>query len=262
MQITQTKKSIKIPIIIALSVVLAIVVAVASFFLIQKSNLSRSLKNLDVENEQTVIRAMKYGSKDADVVLEIAQKYLEADMKSDCVRLCLYAIQYLGEKEKGIALVEKACENKEFVKTIENEQAELSEFDTLTQFQNDSYGVADGIYTEFLGGYAKARISPIIPIDIYATDSGAYFLDSTDSFIKHISKDGSKLKIAISNKAEEFVLFESQLYYIDQNGIPYGKAAMTLADGEFAMGLSVDGEAVSCTVYNHNYEPLRKLILE
>ncbi|MBQ8605650.1 MAG: hypothetical protein IJ408_02840 [Clostridia bacterium] len=253
------KKSIKKPIIIISSVVAAIVIIALSVFLIQKGNLDRAIKALDVENEQTVIRVMKYGGKKTDVVLDVAQRYLDAGMNTDASRLCVYALEYLEAGDAGIRMLESAGATDAYTDQFRSGNIQLSDFEVTTVEGSDGYGISDGIYTSFLGGYATAKLSAIVPIEIYAHKDGAYFLDANDSLIKSISRDGQSIGIIRQEKASEFVYYNSRIYYIDENGIPYGSEAIALSEGEFAMGIFIDGETVKCTVYNTDYEPVREL---
>lgn len=256
------KKRWVIPVIISASVLFIIASVILGIFIAKKTARSRALSALDVENEQSVTNAMRYIKSDASEVIRIARLYADADMQSDAVRLTLYAIQYLGAKDEGVLLLKSIGVSEQFYSQFEHGVIPISEFESVTSFENDSYGIADGIYAEFLGGHAKAKLSPALPLDICAYDGGAYFLDSSDRLIKSISKDGRELRVIINQKAREFEYLQRQIYYIDEQGLPHGSEDVMLADGEFAAGLYVEGDNVKCTIYNQYYEPLRLITLK
>ena len=260
----QIKKATSKKWLIAICIVIALaVITIGALYIIRITSLSRALKSLDIEEQETVVKVMKYGGKSEKIVLDIAQKYKSAKMNTDCARLCIYAIQYLGsESAKPIlesALVENGVDEI-YVSQFDSE-SELSDFKIQAECGFDGYGIADGIYTEFLGGYAKAKISSVIPIEIFATENGAIFLDSTDLLIKSISRDGSKITVQVTEKANEFVYKDSQIYYIDTNGKPHGIDEITLSDCEYTQNLRVEGDRVVCTVYGADGESIREIDL-
>lgn len=245
------------------AVLLTAVLVVLCIIGFKKQSLARALKNLDVEQEASVIRVMKYGSKNKDALLEIANKYLEAEMYTDCARLCMYAVQYQG-CDDALPILKTALEKQGadilYISQFDSEIT-VSDFEVITENGTDGYGIADGIYTEFLGGYAKAKISSAIPIDIYASKSGAVFLDTSDRFVKSISRDGSKINPETLYRVSEFVYKDSQIYCIDENGQLVGSEKITLGEGETAKNLRIEGEKVMCTVYDKNGESLREMTL-
>lgn len=244
--------------IIVLAALLTVSVLTVVFIFVRKTALDRAVKAMDVNETQSVIRVMKLGSKNVDIVAGVAAAYLEAGYKDDAALTALYILQYLdGENTTAKEIVSK-CYKSELAVQFADLDIEVKKFETVTQNGDYAYGVADGIYCEFLGGYAKAKISPVMPQQIYAAQDGAYILDSSDRIIKFIKKDGSELSAVTNKKADEFVYSGGCIYYIDQNGQPQGDGSISLAEGEFAMDLRIEADGVYCTVYDSNFEALRE----
>ncbi len=262
---TEVKRKSAKPFILTTAIIVAILVlALLSVFVIRKSNLNSAIKNLDIDNESTVIRVMKYGGDNKEIVYDIAKKYTDAKMYTDGARLAIYASEYLDAYKDFKDLLNECLKNsgasQSYIDGFAN-KIKLNDFEITTSFGSDGYGIADGIYTEFLSGYAKAKISSIIPLDIYAFGDGAYFLDSSDRFIKSISKDGCKVEVIVNEKANEFIYYGGQIYYIDSKGQPHGKNPVVLLEGEQTMNLRIEAEKVICTVYDENFESMREITL-
>jgi hypothetical protein len=117
------------------------------------------------------------------------------------------------------------------------------------------------VYAQFLGGYCKAKLSSIMPIELYAYADGVMVLDSADRLVKSISRDGGRVQIEIDEPVDEFLYYESQLYYIDNDGIPHASEKIELREGERAQNLRIEGERVVCTVFDKDLEALRDLVM-
>lgn len=248
---------------IGITALIVAAVVLLVLYIAKITALNRAMAELDIENPETVIKVMKFGGKNPGIVLDIASQYLAADMPTDCARLCIYAMQYLDADCSRLlqSALRLSGADDRYISQFENADFSLQDFETVTEYGSDSYGVSDGVYSEFLGGYAKAKISAIVPIELYAYADGVFVLDSTDRLIKSISRDGGRVKVEINERAEEFLYFESQLYYIDENGIPHSNGEITLSEGEHAQNLCIEGEKVVCTVFDKDYEALRKITL-
>ena len=246
------KTKIPTKLIVFLCILATIIIAIASFYIIRKTAFNRAYKALDVSDTATVTKLLKYASKDSDTVFYIAEKYSESGDKQNATKLCLYILQYLDSSHTGATEYLTGCgfESFEFGDVKE-------EFKASSTHGDSSYASAGGIYCKFLGGYCKAKISPIRALDLYAGDGGVYVLDSSDSLIKFITEDGREISVISQSPASEFLYHESQIYFIDKSGKPFSDKQISLAEGETAMNLRVDSGRVCFTVYDSNFEELR-----
>lgn len=264
-EVKTKSKTLKITLIVTGSIIGTVLLIWAIILLINKINLDAALKNLNIKDEQTVIQVMKYGKDKKEIVKDLALEYKEAGMYRQSARLCLYSLQYLKDDSVKAILKEsltKSGADNLFISQFEKGNFTLSEFTPVTEYQNEGYGVSDGIYVSFLGGYAKAKISSSIALEIYAFKDGAYYLDSTDRMIKKISIDGSRTEVVSYDRAEEFVYFEDEIYYIKTDGTVVCPNPPAFAEGEVAANLRISGGEVVCTVYDKDYNSIRDITLK
>lgn len=251
------KKGKKALIVILVLVLLSAAVTASAVFL-HKTALKRALNSMDVNETDSIIRVMKLGGKNADIAGRVAQAYFDAGYKEDAALVSLYILQYSDSESTLAKEIINECYPSVLAAEFMSPGFKVQQFETVTRNGDSAYGVSDGIYCEFLGGYAKAKISPLQPQEIYAAQDGVYILDSNDSLIKFIKKDGSEISVIINEKADDFIYSKTNIYYIDKNGIPHGDDSVTLADGEFAMHLRIEADSVYCTVYDSNFEAVRE----
>ncbi len=92
------KSKTKLIVIISVSVTAFIAVCAGIFILMRGMRLDNALKNLDVADEGTVIRVMKYGGKDAEAVKMVASAYIEnADYgQQQGFLLLFFAVSVIG----------------------------------------------------------------------------------------------------------------------------------------------------------------------
>ncbi len=266
MNSTKTKLPVKTVVIIAVTAIVLLFAIVLSFFLFKKISLQQALKKLDIEDYSSIVSIMKKGASDKNAVMTIIDSYIDNNMNTDAAQLLLYYLQYI-DKDDAIALEKlKKCylangASEVFISQFDNADFNVNDFKITTQYEQNGYGISNGIYVSFLDGYAKAKISGIIPRSISAGASGVYALDSSDMTIKLIRRDGSVVQTVINDKVKEFVFFESYIYYIDQSGVPHGVDGPIQTDGLIAMNLRVDGERVICTLYDNDYNEIKELQL-
>ncbi len=264
--IAQTVKIKRVWITVGAVAATAAVTALA-VMLIVGGRLSRALKRLDISNEATVIRVMKYGGKNRDIVLRVASEYYEAGEYAPAAKLMLYSQQYLGENDKAGELLRNCyarlgADDTQLL-SLDFSGFVPSDFEVTTSYEGNGYGsAADGVYTSFCGGYARARISAVIPLALSAAKTGVYALDGADSFLKLISEDGLTVNVISQTPLREFLVSDDTLYTIDENGTPCaGNDVILLADGEQAMRLRKEDDSVLCTIYDENFNMLRDMTL-
>lgn len=265
---TLKTKSIAKPIIItSVCIVAVIIIALLSVFFYNRQSLKRALADLDTENTDSVIRVMKYGSDKEDVLLTVADAYIKNGQVSDASRLMLYAVQYVDNESEALISKYRECYNAQeisqsIISTLSSPHLSLTDFEVTSEYDGTGYALTDnGIYTEFLGGYAKAKISVSASAKLSAAASGVYFIDLADFKLKLLSKDGGNIKTVLDTQMTDFLNYESYLYYIDINGIPHGPQNVTLEEGTFADSLRVKDGNVICTVYDKDYNKIQDITL-
>ena len=255
------KKRMWIP---ALCAAAVIALGAAALFLLRGTRLSAALKKLDVSDELTVISVMKYGGDDPGAVLAVASAYADAGLYSDSVRFCLYALQYLDGGEDFLTLLKDGYAHlgaeKTFLSQFDGADFPASDFAVRSRFEGVGYGGTDGVYVAFCGGYARAKISSMIPLSLAAVKDGVYVLDAADDRLKLLSSDGLSVSAVTDCRVSAFLLIDGGLYYIDGDGTPVSPSgAKPLAEGERAMELREENGAAVCSVYGENYEKLRDM---
>lgn len=252
----------KLIIISAAAAVLLAAVIILLLFL-PSARLRRAMRRLDVNDEVTVIDVMKYGSKNPQTVYEVAHRYTEHGMYEKAAVLMLYGAQYL--KDENAATLLRECygflgADKRVTDAIDFADFTPLDFDTVTEFEGTGYGTpGSGVYVSFLGGYVKARISPMLPLGISAAKDGVYIIDASDGLAKFISFCGHRVEVKSNTRVSEILCIGDKLYTIDQNGTPSsGKA---LADGEYAANLREQDEKAVCTVFDSNNTALYDITL-
>ncbi|MBP3481404.1 MAG: hypothetical protein J6K66_07400 [Clostridia bacterium] len=261
------KSKTKLIVIISVSVTAFIAVCAGIFILMRGMRLDNALKNLDVADEGTVIRVMKYGGKDAEAVKMVASAYIENADYGAAARFLLYSLQYLSSEDETCITLLKDCyarmgADEIFLKQFDDPDFAIADFEPMSVYEGKSYGFSNGVYVSFCGGYAQAKISSVIPVSVAADRAGVYVLDSSDKLLKFLSDTGLELFVVNDTRMNEFILLDGQIYYIDEFGIPYGTEKAELADGEFAAGLRRDDGAAVCTIYDSNYNELRNITLK
>lgn len=268
METVKTKRPVVIGIIIASGIAVLSAIIFLIVFLTGKGNLDRALKNLDIEDESTVIRLMELGGDDPDIVMTVIDEYRNGAYYTDAARLLLYYTQYLDNDDSEAIDKLSACYkalgcDDGFISQFESgKMPTLSDYNIVDEYNGSKYGIGkDGVYTEFLSGTAKAKISAIIPRSLAACPSGVYVIDSSDSYLKMIKRDGSGTELKLSEPIKEFVLFESYVYYIDRNGKPHGPNEVTIEDTQTAMNVRIENGKVLCTLYDSDYNKIKDIIL-
>lgn len=264
MEAVKTKRK---PLIITLVILLCLaVVTILFIFIYHKQALSRALSDLDIEDESSVIRVMKYGGDDEEILLMLADSYIGAGYYSDASRLLLYTLQYISsDSEQTFDLLKESYKlsgaSDTFISSLKP-LYNLTEYKLSATLDETSYGIGEnGIYTEFLGGYAKAKLAPSRTSKLSACPSGVYFIDLADYKLKLLSRDGSEIKTVLDDKMLDFVDFESYLYYIDINGQPHGPNKITLEEDTFASDMRVEDGQVLCTVFDADYNEIKTIQL-
>lgn len=260
------KVKVNTALIITVIAVAAVLLSVLLFFVIRGFRLENALKKMDISDENTVIRVMKYGNDDVKTVMRVAQAYIDGADYSSAVKFLLYASQYLAPDDNEILSMIKDCyshlgASKLFLSQFDTADFEISDFEESTVYEGKSYGISNGVYMTFCGGYAKAKISSILPISISACDTGVYVLDSSDRLLKYLSDTGLEVKTVYNFGINEFLYFNDTVYYIDENGVPYGERMETLNDGEKAMQLREENGNVVCSIYDSAYNKLRDVTI-
>lgn len=245
-----------------LIIILCIAIAIISLFIIKKTALDRAVRNLDVENSETAVRVMKLGGKNEKYVNIIADAYFEAGCKKQAAILSLYVIQYIDKQNQSALDRIGACYEPWLATQFTDADIKTEEFEAITESAGYGYGIKNGIYCEFLEGYAKAKISPALPLEIFASKDGVYYLDSSDNVIKFINCDGSGLSIAVEDKASEFVYHNGRLYYIDMLGKLHGAKEIALQEGQQVMDLRIESNEVVCTIFDKEFEIVKTQKLE
>ena len=263
----ETVKTKRKPLIITLVILLCLAVLIALFvFIYNKQALSRALADLDIEDEESVIRVMKHGGDDEEILIMLADSYIGAGCYSDASRLMLYTLQYISsDSDKAFDTLKESYKlsgaSDYFISSL-SPLFTLTDYTLSASYDGTSYGIGEnGIYTEFLGGYAKAKIAPSRTAKLSACPSGVYFIDLADYKLKLLSRDGSEIKTVLDDKMLDFVDFESYLYYIDINGQPHGPNKITLEEGTFASDMRVEDGEVLCTVFDADYNEIKTVQL-
>ena len=265
----ETKQKNKTAVAVVITVAaLAVACAVifAALFISNKMRLEKAIADLDIEDENSVIALMTLDGDNPETVMTVIDAYCDGERYTDAARLLLYYIQYLYREDsdalhKLTDCYKKSGADDDALRQLITPLFRLSDFETVTQSGDTAYGVSDGIYTTFLGGTAKAKISSVIPLSVAACPSGVYALDSSDNRLKLIYRDGSCVETVHDARMTEFVIFESYLYYIDINGIPHGPNEVDVDEGLVALNLRVDGENVVCTLYDEDYNEIKDISL-
>lgn len=266
MVIAQKSKTRTVVIIFVSAAVLT-AVFLTVFFIARSMRLENALKNLDVSDESTVIRAMKYGGKDADVVYRVAKACADGADYSYAAGLLLYSLQYLNPSDDGALSLLLECYSRLgadeiFLSQFNSVSFDISDFEPSSVFEGRNYGFSNGVYMTFCGGYAKAKISSVIPLSISACPSGVYVLDSSDKLLKYLSDTGLEIRAVSSVRMNEFIYCNEQIYFIDEQGIPHGSEQVLLGDKEFAAQLREENGTAVCSVYDVNYNKLRDITLK
>lgn len=260
------KNKTKIAVIIVAVTAAALVLSVVLFFVIRGLNLSNALKKMDISDENSVIAVMKHGGNDSDTVMRVAKAYMYGLDYDSAVKFLLYIAQYLSPDDEEVISLIKDCyshlgADDIFLSQFDTPDFNIEDYEEMTSFEGKSYGMSNGVYMTFCGGYAKAKISSILPLSISACDSGVYVLDSADRLLKLVSDNGMKAETVRNFRINEFLYFNDNIYYIDENGIPYGDRMETLNDGEFAMQLREENGNVICSIYDAQYNKLKDITI-
>lgn len=262
--IAQKRKTRTVIIISSAAAALAVIIT-AAFFAMRAMRLENALKKLDANDETSVIRVMKYGGRDLSVVTRVANAYIGNSDYGSAAGFLLYCVQYLKGGEEQLSMLRDCCAHlgteDAFLESLDN-ISPAGEFEPVSVYDGKSYGFSDGVYVSFCAGYAKAKISPILPLGIAACRSGVYVLDSSDRLLKFLSYTGIELNVINDARMNEFIYCGDRIYYIDESGIPYGTAKTELAAGEFAANLHEENGRAVCTVYDINYNELRNITLD
>lgn len=261
------KNKTKLIVIISVSVTALIAICVAILFFMRGMRLDNALKNLDIKDENTVIRVMKYGGKDAETVKQVATAYIDGADYGTAARFLLYSLQYISSEDEICVMLLKDCfarmgADEIFLKQFDNPDFAIADFKPVSIYEGKSYGFSNGVYISFCGGYAQAKISSVIPIAVAADRAGVYVLDSSDRLLKFLSDTGLELFVVNDARMNEFLLLNGQIYYIDEFGIPFGTEKTELGEGEFAVDLRQEDGAAVCTVYDKNYNELRDITIK
>lgn len=261
------KNKTKLIVIISVSITALIAVCVGIFFLMRGMRLENALKNLDIADESTVIRVMKYGGKNVETVKKVASAYIDGADYGAAARYLLYSLQYISSDDETCVTLLKDCfarigADEIFLKQFDNPDFAIADFKPVSIYEDKSYGFSNGVYISFCGGYAQAKISSVIPIAVAADRAGVYVLDSSDRLLKFLSETGLELVVVNETRMNEFLLLNGQIYYIDEFGIPFDTEKTELGEGEFAAGLRQENGAAVCTVYDKNYNELRDITLK
>ena len=254
---------------VAVGVPVAAITAIVIIVLVfaRSMMLKNAVKNLDISDESTVIKVMKYGGRDIDIVTHVASAYIDGADYSSAVKLLLYSVQYLSPESDTQLIMLRDCyahlgADEIFLSQFDSPTFELEDFETSSVYESQSCGFSNGVYITFCGGYAKAKISSVIPLSAAACRSGVYVLDSSDRILKFLSDTGLELRIVNDTRMNEFLYLNDRIYYIDENNIPYGTVKYELKSGEFAAELREENGLAVCTVYDKNYNKLRDINLE
>ncbi len=267
MQTVKKKSRIKTVLISTALIISVLFVVVSLFFIYNKIAVNRALTELNIRDESTVINVMKYGGDREDILLMLADSYAQIEKYTDAARLMLYTVQYVNP-ESEIAL-SKLIEyytlegaNDVFISQFKTPNFKLSEFEISTEFDSTGYGVTDdGIYTVFLGGYAKAKLSSSLTAKLSACETGVYYIDASDFLLKLLNRDGSEIQTVSYTQMSDFVNFKNSIYYIDLNGVPHGANEIVLDENTFCADLRIENGGVVCTLFDNNYTKIRDLSL-
>ncbi len=262
MQKTKTKSKALLIIIIVIAVT---AVAVVSALLFKSVRLSRAIKKMDINNKASVVRVIKYANDDTDILLDIAQQYVDISAPEGA-GILLHILQNVDSTNEGARSLLKEYYSAVGADEILINQVDCSQiidfdFETVTEHNGIGYGGIDGIYCADFDGLVRFKISAARPKSLSAYKDGVYFLDSADSCLKTLSYDGAVAKTVLTDTSE-FIFYESFIYSIDNNGKIHAPAEPTLNEGEFGANIRVMGDGVVCDVYNESYELIDTIALD
>ncbi len=256
------KSKIKSKILITISVFAVIIVLTVVF--LKATELSRAIKNMDIDNKQTVVHVLKYADNNTDVLCDIATEYLSKKNPLGA-GILLHILQSVDPENTRAKTLLKDYYTQIGADPIFINQVDMStrtdiDFKITTQFGDTGYGGIDGIYCQDFDGYIRYKLSGARAKSVTACDNGVYFLDSADNRVKLLSADGAFCKPILEN-TREFVYHDKTLYSIDINSKIIAPSPVTLNEGEFGANLRIIGEDVLCDVFNESYQLIDTITL-
>lgn len=256
MQKTKLKKLIAI-----ISITAALLLAVLIVFLYKHFALKIAISKMDITDTPSVTRVLKLAKNNTDTLVMVAKQYLKTN----------------DQKHIGAAILFNATQNETALSLLKNYYMDLGtdnmflnqlkdanpidlDFETVTEYGDTEYGIADGIVAKMFNGTIGFKLSSIYTNCIYANASGVFALDIADSCVKHISNNGITIK-TVATDVCEFAYHKGKLYYILNSGelvLPSGKTEVL---GNIFKNLRVQGSDVLCDVYDSELNALHTATL-
>ena len=257
---TKTKTKIKILIpIIALAVLV-----IAGAVILKATSLSRAINRMDIADKESVVRVLKKASDNTEVICDIADKYLSKNDPTGA-GILLHLLQNVDcENERAKTMLKdyytKTGADPIFIEQVDASYYVDTKFEPATEHNGKAYGGMNGIYCSDFEGLIRYKLSGARAKNMFACDTGVYFLDSADDCVKLLSCDGASVKTVLE-KVNEFVYFNGVLYSIDKNEKINAPTPVTLNEGEFGANIRVVGEQVLCDVFNDSYQLIDTVVL-
>lgn len=249
--------------IIITSVILVILITLAAllFFIHRAGRLDRALKDMDINDKESVTLVISLCNDDPDVLFDIAKKYDGAGKLKNAVPILWHILQSLDQQHDGaIKLLKKHYGDSQMSSQLDNVTKTDTDFKVLSEFNGVCYGGSDGIYCSDFDGLIRYKISSASAISMSAASGGVYFLDSSDRCIKFLSADGNSCEL-VKKGIREFIYYNNYIYAIALDGTVSGSKDVALGKGESAYNLRVNGGTVECDVYDQSYNLLHTKIL-
>jgi len=256
------KTKAKLKIIIPIAVLLAAIIAAAVF--LKATELSRAIKGMDISDKASVTRVLKKAHSKPDILCDIAGRYLsESDPTG--AGILLHTLQNVDcDNERAKTMLKdyytKVGADPIFINQVDEAYYVETRFEPATEYDGLVYGGMEGIFCSNFDGYVRYKLSGARAKNMFACESGVYFLDSADENVKLLSADGTKSTTVLEN-VSEFVFFDGKLYSIDKNEKINAPSPVSLKEGEFGANLRVVGECVMCDIFNESYQLIDTITL-
>ena len=227
----------------------------------QSGRLTRALKAMDIEEKKTVTAVLELADDDVEILLDIADEYLDAKKSADAAAIAWHVLQNCeSDNDKAKSILRAHYGKGDMASAVDTVKKTDTEFEIQSSHGGIGYGGTDGVYCSDFGGNIRYKISSVRAVTFSAAVGGVYVLDSADRCIKFISRDGTRKEL-IQKDVREFIYFESYIYYIGLDETVHGVRDITLGDGEIARGLRTFDHQVMCDIYDSKYNLLRTEIL-
>lgn len=256
---TKSKLKIIIPIVIALTAVIAGVV------ILKTTSLTRAMNKMDITDKKSVVRVLKKAHSKPDILCDIADKYLSSNDPTGA-GILLHLLQNIDcENERAKTMLKdyykKVGADRIFINQVDMSRFIDTKFEPATEYSGKTYGGMNGIYCSDFDGYIRYKLSGARAKNMSACSEGVYFLDSADDNVKLLSCDGAKVQTVLQN-VSEFVYLDGNLYSIDKNEKINAPSPVVLKEGEFGANLRIVGEKVLCDIFNENYQLIDTITLD